>query len=603
MLKVSETWKDAIKQQFRNQGYLRVTLAVAPPGLPDEATVSSVDSDPSNIAPPENVVLKAVSTPQAVVSLEPNRWLLDGSFSLMQDLYGSVSGWWSSLSYASPKVLTFEFAQPYSIPGITVYWDLVSATTPTSVKLVGYQGDDVVYSYSYDTTNHTFAPVDAFDAAMTEITRVDLAVNTWKPNTWRARVAAVVFGFYESYDSINRGRVLSGETVDTVDLLSNSLPVHTVSVRLRNFDRYFDPTLQTGLSPYLAQRQLVQVQWGFATSPGQVEWAPASSYYINSFDLPADSKEITLNATSRLAFLTQTYNRSKYKAQKRTLHNVAAEVLVASNVIKETTKEVPWNLSTKLLNCYTRAPIPAMATNTILQLVAGAGCCWLTTEPDTGFVSLTDKLHSSSTVVGLQQQLGDPSIALQEALHTVSVGLYTYSVSTEVTELAKSTYTVSGVQELEIPYNVAFATDVTYTLLSGSGVRVKEFNPYSSCAVLVVESTQQSATFELVVKGKEIEQSVTYVQTYKNEELSKGLDLVVENPFITEPESLQEVSDWVVRWYSRRQLMTLPYLGYPEVTAGDECNVTTIYGQEPEATITSNKITFNGAFNGTLEVR
>lgn len=595
MITVSDTWKRKIKEQFRYQGYLRMVVAVVPPGLPESAEASSEYTE--DVATAENIVFGGVSTSKAVASFEPNRWLLDGSFTLLED---EVSDWWSKPG--DYGYLAFKFDQEYSIPGFTFYWDEVNGTAPTSITLVGIDNNlNEVSRYTFD--KH-FEAVDSVEAPMENVRTVLLYVNQWRHSQqWRARIASVVFGLYATYDSINNGLVQSSESNDTADPLNRSLPTHTQTVVLRNLNEEFDPTLQRGISRYLAQRQLVQFQWGFTTSPGTVEWTPRLNYYISNFSIPADSKEVTLETTSKLAFLTQEYKLSKYDAGRRSLLEVAQEVLLNSRVIKESAKDVPWSLSSTLSTFYTTAPLPVVSTNALLQLIAGAGCCWLRTEPTNGSVQITDNSGAGTTTVDLSQQVGDPSIEIQELLHTVTIGVYKYTLASEVTELSKGDYFVAGSQRLELSFSAPFASNVSYDIQGATDVRVTQFEVYSSCVVMVVEAPADGRLVSIVLKGLEGKQSITQVQTYQNTTISQGLDIVIENPLITETERLQDLSDWIVHWYSKRQNLNIPYTGYPEVTAGDGCTVATVYSTLPDATVLSNKITFNGAFTGTLEVK
>lgn len=600
MIQVSDLWKDKIKEQFRYQGCMRATITVVPPGVSENAVVNASSISP--VATVDNLVFRDKPASKAVATFEPNRWLLDGSFDLLSDMNAKVPDWWSE--YSPNSTITVTLDAECDLPGITIYWDTVLGTAPTDLTVVGLDLQGVEkYRYEY---RQELKAVSALEAPMSGVYKLVLTIGGWSPSDlWRARMAFLVLGLDVSYESTNSGFILSGETLDASDPLSGSLPTHTASIRLRNQNKELDPTLQTGLARYLAQRQLMKVQWGFTLSPGSVEWSPDLHYYISSFSIPADSKEVSIEATSRLAFLTHEHKKSYVSDAAYPLEAAAFSVLNESPILRESAEETPWLLSPKLQNYHTKAPLPVMATNALLQLIAGAACCWLLTDPTSGYVQITETPLFEKTSIGLQQQLGDPSIEVQELLHSVSVKVYKYPESSEVSELSNGSYTLNeGVHTLEIMYSAAFANNVLYELEAPEGsVSVKSFEAYSSCAFLTVEVLEPSTDVGIVLKGNELKQSSTTIQTYLNASSPQGLDVVVDNPLITETDEIQDISDWVVYWYSRRQKLQLNYLGYPEVTSADGCLVDTLYTEALEGTVLSNKITFNGAFTGVMEVK
>lgn len=598
MLPVSANWQQAIKEQFRYQGYLKVLLQVAPPGLQEGLQVNTPDTD-SNSDVGSMYDSNDVVTPFA--TLESNRWLLNGQFDLLTD-DTVVDDWWSTpMTDKASKLLTFEFDKTYNIPGIYVVWDPVNGTFPSRVVITGYdaEGASLGTSTVVDVTSSSGFVEVPFDGVKT----VTMQIDEWSVSLWRARIAEILFGLYASYDSINNGRIASAESLDSSSPISDELPKHTIKASLRNEDKQLDPTLQSGVSKYLARRQRMIYQWGFTTSRGVVEWSPPLVYYIDSFSIPEDSKEASISATSKLAFLDEEYKLSPYSGTRRTLYDVATEVLRASSIIREGDSVDPWQLSETLKEFYTNAPVPNKAVNSILQLIAGAATCWLHTDFVTGNVAITDfKVDDAGqqhTEVTQAQELGDPAYSVQEQLLSLSIGVYSYTKSTQKTELSKNEYKISGETVLNISYNVSVAMEVTCAV---EGATLVSFVPFgSSCTVTVKPSSGSTAAATITVSGYEVKQAVTYVETYRDASITHGLAIRLDNPFITETDSLERLSDWIVSWYQRRQKIKVPYIGYPEVTVGDTVSLSTIYGSS-DVSVCSASLDFNGGFNGQLEV-
>lgn len=598
MLPVSATWQAAIKEQFRYQGYLRVTLQVSPPGLQDNLSISSDDSFPQSDVDSMN---DSNQSPEAYASLEPNRWLLNGKFNILETKAVQTGDWWSTIIKNASKVIHFQFDNTYNIPGLHIQWDSADQTFPTKVKITGYDASSNVIATKTITNIDSY--ISYIDMAMSKVYSVDLEIVSWNNSGWRAHIAEVLFGLYASYDSINNGRVVSADSIMESGPLAEDLPKVTVSLSLRNLDREFDPSLESGISKYLAQRQRVAIQWGFATSYNNIEWAPSVYKYIESFSIPEDSKEITIETTHRLSFMESDFKRATYNGSRRTLYSVAEEILRNSDIIKESENDKPWELDEVLKTFYTNAPVPKQPTNQVLQLIANASTCWLSSDPQTDYVKIAKMSISEENAVevGKMQQLGDPAFEIQEQIHTLTIGVYQYVAADTKTNVSSGNYTIKGQTTLQIDYAVEAAKGVTCSV---SGATLVSFTPYSSSAIVVVKPTSgNSATATVALEGYEVKSSVTYVQTYQDTSITAGLDVIIDNPFITETESLDALSTWIVGWYNRRQKISMSYIGYPELESGDTINLSTVYKDNVLTQVLRNELSFNGAFDGTLEVR
>ncbi len=193
-LPVSTAWKQAIQAQFRYPGYLRVELDVAPPGIADNTTVSSVTSCPWTKA---SDVIERQKTPDTpVLSLEHNRWCLDGASIPVNDQNTSQNklGWWSRnpIEDGVSTVFQFTFSQPYDLFGLYIRWDRQTSSWATDFTFVGYNtAGDVV------ATKHvTDAPAaDGFyEISMSSVKVIKITFQGWSKPQWRARMEFVLFG-------------------------------------------------------------------------------------------------------------------------------------------------------------------------------------------------------------------------------------------------------------------------------------------------------------------------------------------------------------------------------------------------------------------------
>lgn len=593
-IETTAAWHEAVKAQFRYQAYLKCTLRLTPPGLHENMIVSSnATDDHSDVS---SLLSKATMPgPKKWATLESNRWKLDGTWDIMNS-DTIVDDYWTKPLKGSVAKLYFTFNTIYSIPGIYFEWDVISKSWPTKIVIHGYN------SAGLETYNLTVVDIASdtgfIDFPMESIKSVTVDIYSWSKSGWRARINEILFGVNVNYISTNNGRIKEASMVDAAEPLASKLPVHTMSVVLRNEDQELDPLLKKGNSKYLATRQLIQFQWGFSVTANEVQWLDPIDYYLDTFQIPSDSPDVTLDATSRLAFLTQDFIRDNYTGSARTFKNIAINILQNSGIIKEFPDEIPYRLADKLDNMITTAPMPKRAINILLQYIAGATCTWLRTNPVDGFVQLDDiDLSTPVHEIGMMQGSENPGVELQKPLKSIVIAVYKYSKNSESTEIASGDYYISGTQVLTVQYNVDTALDVVATVTGGTLLSAEYF---SSSAVLKISAPTPGANVQITLTGNEVKGQATYITSFVDENVAQGDTIILENPFVTETAYVVQLTEWLKLWHQKRQIYKIDYLGYPELVAGDEIDLITVYGEQP-ATITRNQIDFNGGWNGSVE--
>lgn len=593
MLEVSTQWQKASREQFRYQAYLKVALEIVPPGIRQGLSAASdATFERSDVA---EVADGIKASPTRYATLEHNRFALDGSYNMMPS-DAETGIWWTSgsVSLGSPAGLNFTFDKAYTIPGMHIVWDTESDSFPEQFTIIGYDANgDVAYSIVVTDVSSVEGFFD--NLAMDNVTAVDLIVDSWGMRGWRGRISEITFGMIIEVDSVNNGRIISATQTSKADPLNRQLPTHNLDIKLRNYDKYFDPELASGVSKYLAKQQVVKAQWMFITEQGVTEYAPQQAYLTESFSVPTGSKDVELHMTNRLATLDKEFKMGNYTGTARSLKAIAEYVLSNSDVLKETNEQEPWVLADELDAINTLAPIPAEATNILLQLIALAGCTWLTTRGTDGFIQfLSAQPVSEFCAITPKQELGDPEISIQDQLRSLSVGVYTYTARSATENIGSANYTLSGVNVLTVKYKTDYATGVTATV---SGATLTSAVYYASYAVLTVTAGTNAAV-TVTLSGTVIDQTITYIETYRDSVVTDGKDVTIENPFITSVAHAQQVAAYVLEYYLKRNAYTVPYLGYPQLEAGDSINLETVYGSG-DVDITENTIKFNGGWEGT----
>lgn len=594
-IEVSPSWKRAIQGQFRLPAYMRVSVYVVPPGLREGAQVTTTSYE--SITSPQQIVDGTADTEKSVATLEEGYWPGDGSAYLASEVPNENPsiGWWSQDIDPGTQTFTFTFDKTYSIPGLWIVWDPVGVSWPTGLSIAGYSAGILTAQYSFDDVG---AAEKFLTAPMSNVDSVLMTFTGWSKPGVRARISEVTFGLAMEF---NNDSVNSAQLNASAELLSGELPQLGMTFTLNNYDRVFDPTLQTGYASYLAQRQLINVQWGFETSHKNVEWLEPWPLYLNSWSIPADSQTVEMTTTSRLTFLDRDYTRGTFTDTPRTLLSLAEEVLRNSNILKRTSDEKPWEFDPILSTLYSRAPLPADAANVLLQLIANAAGCILDNDPTNNYVRIRQSCVPADYTIGTAQQLGDPSFEITDRLKSITVGLRTFTQQSERKKVCMFKGTLAGQQVLNLVYDsnhiVVGARVASYTGVSSVGSK-----RYARHLEVQVVAPIEGAYVELTVEGYIVDESTTWIKTYEDESVLSGLEITIDNPLITEMETLNAVAKTVKDMYTRRVSATVPYLGYPELQTGDSVPFTTNYGAF-KGDITGLTLEFNGGFNGIMKTK
>ena len=596
-LEVSSRWKETIKSQFRYPGYLKVLLAL----VPDEIREGAIAQAPQTEGISSTVQLTdgIAAAREPVATFEKNRWRGDGTQYLPSPTASNNEEieWWSNtvnFDEEHPIELSFTFNDIFSFAGLFVTWDVETNSWPTDWEVIGYKQDGVEQRYRVTTTRSS----DEFaETPMDDVVGITIKIFKWSKSNWRVRINEVTFGTYLNFSNDNISKADSSVAVSPI---MEDLPTCQFSFTFNNYKKDFDPQLQRGYAKYLARKQLLKAQWGFETSQGNIEWMEPWPLYLNSWKIPADSPEVTLTAQSRLSFMDTEYIKGTYDGEKHNMYDLTVHILENSNIIKETNPEIPWEIAETLKNFYTRAPMPIAATNALLQLIANATGHALDTNLRNGYVRIKSPVTETDYSVGVAQQMGDPSFDIQDRLKSVKIGLHSYSPTGKNTEVYKTELVLSGATEIVCYYNSNKIVK-NPTVFGVNVLGVSRVATYARAMILKVVPTSADVPVTIRIEGEIIEESVTMLEMYNDPKIPRGVEIEVDNELITEVENATYLANYLVGYFRRRNHMSVPYLGYPELEAGDRISIPTNYGEDT-GDVVSAKLTFNGGFSGTLKV-
>lgn len=517
-------------------------------------------------------IFNATAATQGIASVEAHYWKADGSLFLPSRVVEENPNipWMSEtddFSATDPIDLVITYEKPVQINVVSLTWDTVTNSWPADATVEGRD----------DYGNVVFSRDIQASGEYTKLTNINSTVKTvhviirqWSRIGWRARISQ-----YEAYLAYG----------------NNNIPSEV--------NNLFDPTLQSGYAKYLARRQKVTVQYGLDTYDKRTLWLPKQVRFLDAWTIPTDAVEVEFNASTRLAFLTQEYVRGTYNPSGATFMQLALEVLRNSNIIRDVTNPEPWLLSEKLATLTTTAPLPKGAENSLLQLIAGATGCVLGTNPIDGYVTITDSVSDSEYVFDSTVQQQSPSVVLDTPLRSIAVKLYNYSIKDSETVLFDGTLTLRGSQTVTIEYEKnACATQQSIVV---TGATTSSCTFYGRCAVVNITVPDVDTQVSIKITGHTVESSSAQVTTYFDSTVDSGKDVVIDNPLVTNAETLNAVAACALNYYKKRTSVEFDYLGYPDLKAGDRCGMYSQYFNGI-GVVNEHKLTYNGGYKGKIKM-
>lgn len=589
MYAVSDTYKTESRQIVRNPSYLRITYSVIEPDADDLAIPQ--DNGHEYYSDLADAVLNTDKTIYPTVTLEHNRWCLDGSQEIIPDSvpYGYAGFVGSQLSgadclYETQPVIRIDFGDYFAFGGLTFEFDPVTGDYPAELLIDGYNDGSKIFSQTYNPDRTDWVCNDRIPAESgTYVNRLDITyVESNKPYR-RARMSQLVFGVLYRFENSD---LQSASWTRKISPVTTELPSESFKWNVIDDDRHFDPENAEGIYAYLESRQNVSVSIGYELNSGAIEWLKLGEMYsTSSFSTDGNVNIASFEAGSTLLSLTQPYNEGRYVAGGTTLYDAAKAMLDYSWQVAP-----KYVLSDKLKNYVTKVPMPVDDVRNNLQLIANAGMCQLYTDRY-GVVHI-EEIDTGLRDFGLtfNDLIDTPKITKIPVLYSVTTSYKDVTVSAEVTELLKTEVSYAEDTLVELSYNLSTGQ----TLTAGSGVTitgaVEYFAEMCRCTM--------RGTGTVTVTGKSIETTDnTVTRLYNN----RGEDCPVANPLITDRAWALEYCDWIAAYEKRRNQYEVSDRGFPELDMGDVISVDTAFTDALTVTVVSHNIDFNGAISGKSE--
>lgn len=291
MIEASEAYRAAIKAQSRRTR-VRAIVDLTDPDIAFGAVTGSAQTGFSKSAQLHDKVFDL--TPLA--SLEPGRWLLDGSFQLPPDANAQV-GFETSRLFGEDKARSGGFDVTMNFSGVEIVQE-ISVFFPNA-DYDGYGVDFTVsvtngldtYTESFTGNTQRVVKLSLGEASITFPTSITLRVTRWSLPLRRMRIPEIIPGVFEIWGN----NELSEFSVNMQGNFSNmALPYNTCNLTMDNLDRRFEPRNKAGVFKSIEERQGIKTFIGVDIG-SDTEYVPTGVFYQFAGGWKTGNNDITMS--------------------------------------------------------------------------------------------------------------------------------------------------------------------------------------------------------------------------------------------------------------------------------------------------------------------
>lgn len=321
-------WAEKFKGTIVPETFVEITMGVTDTNATKNTTVSFAYNESKDLSNTINLAgaNDTVERPH-YVTLEENRWVLDGSQEVRYSETQTDSGFVGTSPDTSNNNWYIEFKLPEAtnvvIPGIGILWDselgekpqkfvvvLMNTTSGKRQEIVVENGvvnghylppgsqnwEQMDLELAHDTTGSTKIRGDFSDYDF-----VHVEIYGWDTPNHRPRMDRFIFGYTWVFD---KTEILSYTHEQTGDLLGAELPKNSITFSLDNTDDKWNPNNPKGFGKYVTEKQMITVRYGLdVNNNGHPFWVPAGVFYLSDWNAPSNGLEATFTARDPFEFM------------------------------------------------------------------------------------------------------------------------------------------------------------------------------------------------------------------------------------------------------------------------------------------------------------
>lgn len=356
MQQVSQAYKTAMKALLRNRGFIKIQF-----GLVNQEAQSNASIEEGEFTwfSNQSTVFDENESFPVYATLEENFTPVDGSMFFLPRQSASAelldTGLTSNeLVSTEPFFLEIAFNVPaLSFRGLTIEF---GENYPVDFDLITSDGTT---HQIRGNTQSTYTNEIVFG----NTTSFTLKVLEMKNPQSRVRIRTMTFGYQLVYTNED---VFQSTLNSYVSMVSMDVPQIDFTVKVKNYDQYFDVDNPNSAINFLETGQVMTIEYGMELDDGSIEWLLGNTLLCSGWD--ADDSSATIRCQDNLRNQDGDYYEGVYVAAGATYYSLAEAVLTRMGIDD-------YYIDPHLKELTTKNPIPRVTYKEALQIIANACRC------------------------------------------------------------------------------------------------------------------------------------------------------------------------------------------------------------------------------------
>lgn len=338
-------------------------------------------------------------------TLEFNRWLLDGSQSIMPDDPTTRTGEQGVLGDTlSDNACDLGTSLNMTISGVETLQVITVASTgmavdgyPAQLTLNIYSNGVLLYTAT-ETPTGSFYLFEGF--TVIQPTDIELVIDKWSLPSRRYRFIEYLPGFIE---------VWGGETIYKMDVIRKAdfsnltIPYSSASVSIDNTSKRFDPANKMGVFQSVTARQAVPLYYGVEIGDS-FEYVPVGIYYQQNLGWQLDNDGLTIrwDLIDIIGLLVDRKFELK-GTQPTTLAGWIVELVNQLGTTFAGHYTIDGDLGNTPLVCQA-SDIAEITCGDLLRFVCQAASCYPISDPETGYLHIKSLVNTTQDSITMRMQ-------------------------------------------------------------------------------------------------------------------------------------------------------------------------------------------------------
>lgn len=591
MISVSTEYFNMINSQMRRQMNFSVGIGVANTEMANNSEYSdNGHMRYSNI----NGLKNLYASNKIYTTAEANMYILDGLHEITPEkdnFQGYVSKDTSGADsiFAAPPTITISSDGSYDLIGLTLKFDEENNDYPTKFDIIYFDINGTKISTTEVQVNASTLFID--DTETKGVNKIQIKFYETHNYGRRIRVTGITLGIYQEFygggSKDNTIKTMSHEI--EISPLSKEIPMNNFSFSIADESSNYDAENPTGIWKYTKKGQIVTFKYIQTLENNGKEEVVGGRFYLT--DRPStENTDAKFESVSRIEMLEQTYNEGTYYPNGRSFKSLFEDVFSFCGV-----NNGEYELDPELANLTTMIPLPVESAKTCIQLLCQA-CGKIAFEDISGKIWI----KSNNNVIDdysltLRQNYTYPRYSEETAeVKDIILKKYTANVSENVSEIAKSTFTLKSTSNITISYDLSTAH--TYEIVGGT---VLEGNFYGRCCKLKI---QPSGTGEITItiNGTKIDETGTEIVYNVG---TNGYDCELDFRMLSDNDMADNLFEIYKKYLLESKRYEIDYRGNPELRPNDIIQINTRFAEEINAMILKSKFEWNNGASGSLTLK